>query len=84
MDLFAHLNNLHVGLDMPYFCDRCSYRTSMYEDMAYHIRQVFQFNFYLNISNFNFLSRYIKIHNIFFVHIVFNPYYYHLYLIPIF
>jgi hypothetical protein len=40
MDLFAHLNYIHLGLDMPYFCDRCNYRTSMYEDLAYHIRQV--------------------------------------------
>ncbi|CAM2704142.1 unnamed protein product [Rotaria socialis] len=40
IDLFTHLNYTHIGLDMPYICDRCNYRTSMYEDMAYHIRQV--------------------------------------------
>ncbi|CAF3386515.1 unnamed protein product [Rotaria sp. Silwood1] len=40
LDLFTHLNYMHVGLDMPYICDRCNYRTSMYEDMAHHIRQV--------------------------------------------
>ncbi|CAF2093796.1 unnamed protein product [Rotaria magnacalcarata] len=40
IDLFTHLNYTHIGLDMPYICDRCNYRTSMYEDMAYHIRQL--------------------------------------------
>lgn len=44
IDLFTHLNNIHGGLDMPYFCDQCHYRTSMYEDMAYHIRQVLNKN----------------------------------------
>jgi hypothetical protein len=52
MDLFAHFNSIHSGLDMPYFCDRCNYRTSMYEDMAYHIRQVFNIFYVLYIHIF--------------------------------
>ena len=40
VDLFTHLNNVHPSIDMPYHCDRCFYRTSMYEDMTHHIRQV--------------------------------------------
>lgn len=43
VDLYTHLNSMHPPLDMPYQCDRCNYRTSMYEDMAYHIRQVIEF-----------------------------------------
>ena len=41
IDLLTHLNTIHKGIDMPYNCDRCHYRTSMYEDLTHHIRQVF-------------------------------------------
>lgn len=55
VDLVAHLNCIHAGLDMPYYCDRCSYRSSMYEDLANHIRQVLQIPiFLLNIFLFCF------------------------------
>jgi hypothetical protein len=85
IDLIAHLNSIHVGLDMPYYCDRCHYRTSMYEDLAYHIRQVFhKLDVLFFLISLRLFSRYIKVLNIFFVPIVFNPSYYHLYLIQIY
>ena len=40
LELIAHLNLCHCGLEMPYFCEVCSFRTSMHADMIYHIDEV--------------------------------------------
>ncbi len=40
LELVAHLNLCHCGLEMPYFCKICSFRTSMHADMIYHIDEV--------------------------------------------
>uniref|UniRef100_A0A146KVV3 Pogo transposable element with ZNF domain n=4 Tax=Lygus hesperus TaxID=30085 RepID=A0A146KVV3_LYGHE len=36
--LFKHMTNVHCELDMPYSCEECQYRTSIYEDAAAHFK----------------------------------------------
>ena len=40
LELIAHLNLCHCGLEMPYLCEVCSFRTSIHADMIYHIDEV--------------------------------------------
>lgn len=37
--LISHMIYTHVELDMPYFCEICSYRTSVYQDMVIHFEK---------------------------------------------
>jgi hypothetical protein len=35
LELIAHLNLCHCGLEMPYFCDVCSFRTFFLSTLFY-------------------------------------------------
>ena len=36
----THMNAIHTGLDMPYACRLCHYRSSVYNDVIAHFRKV--------------------------------------------